>query len=108
MRRTPSNPLFLVLLAGCAVEPDPNLSETESRIDVSAFVLPSLDETARAAIVHRYDRLDPTDSIPRGLLEDAILYFDTNQAHIPKTNLFTVVDLSKYSGQDRFWLVNVT
>jgi len=95
------------VLAACAID-DPDVSSTESAVDVRAFELPSLSAPERARIVHRYERLDPDDGIPRGLLEDAIIYFDVNKAQIPKPGYFVVVDLSRYSGKDRFWLVDLT
>ncbi|MCE9576820.1 MAG: murein L,D-transpeptidase catalytic domain family protein [Deltaproteobacteria bacterium] len=97
-----------VALAGCAAEgsDELDLGATEAAVDVAAFQLPSLDAAARAAIVHRYDALDPGDEIPRGLLEDAIVYYDVNRAQLPKPEAFVVVDLSRYSGRDRFWLVD--
>jgi uncharacterized protein (TIGR03382 family) len=97
--------LVPLALAACAGD-DPALSTTESRVDVSSFALPSLSEAERAQIVHRYDSFDPTNIVPRGLLEDAILYFDVNKARIPKTQSFVVVDLSRFSGKDRFWMVD--
>ena len=93
------------VLGGCAS--DVELGEVSSAIDVDAFVLPPASATARAEIVHAYDALDPTNKIPRGMLEDAIAYFDLNASRIPKTDYFVVVDMSKYSGLDRYWLVNV-
>jgi hypothetical protein len=95
--------VFLVV-AGCAVE----TSTTSSDVDLTQFVLPSLSAAERAAIVHRYDALDPTDALPRGLLEDAIVYYDTNLALIPQPHYFAVVDFSRYSGKDRYWLVDTT
>jgi hypothetical protein len=95
---------LLIALVGCS---GPELSETQSDLDISQFTLPSLSSAERAAIVHRYDRLDPNDLVPRGLLEDAILYFDVNKTHIAKQKYFIVVDLSKYSGKDRFWMVDL-
>lgn len=92
-------------LAGCADEPD--YGTVSSDLDIDAFVLPSLPDAERAEIVRRYDRLDPTDQVPRGLLEDAILYYDMNLALIPKTKYFVVTDMSRYSGRDRYWLVDV-
>jgi hypothetical protein len=77
-------------------------------VDPSAFVLPMLTTAQRAQIVHEYPQLDPTGEVPRGLLEDAILYFDVNKAQIPQTGSFVVIDLSQYSGHDRFWLVDVS
>ena len=96
---------LLLAIVGCSGSPE--LSETQSDLDISVFTLPSLSSTERAAIVHRYDRLDPNDLVPRGLLEDAILYYDVNKAHIPKQKYVIAVDLSKYSGKDRFWMIDL-
>ncbi len=97
---------FAVVLAACAVEPV-EVGSVESALDISVFELPSLTDQERAAIVRGYDRLDPDDLVPRGLLEDAIIYFDVNQAHIPNTDHLVVIDLSLFSGKDRFWLVDL-
>jgi hypothetical protein len=92
---------------GCATE-DPDVASTsQTVIDPAAFVLPPSAAAARAQIVHRYEALDPTNAIPRGLLEDTIEFFDLNQARIPKPLFFVVIDLSQYSGHDRFWLVEL-
>src|SRR6185436_2102441 len=95
-----------LLCAACATD-DVELASTTSAIDISDFVLPSPDATERAQIVRQYDTLDPSDEVPRGLLEDAIVFFHVNRAHIPKTGSFVVIDLSRYSGLDRFWLVDL-
>lgn len=92
-------------VAGCADDVD--YGTVASDLDVDAFVLPSLPEAERAEVVRRYDRLDPTNLVPRGLLEDAILYYDMNLPLIPKTKYFVVTDMSLYSGKDRYWLVDV-
>lgn len=97
--------VLMFALVGCANDLD--LGEVESEIDVNAFVLPPASATARAEIVYKYDELDPGDLIPRGMLEDAIVYFELNNSRIPKTDYFVVIDFSKFSGKDRFWLVDV-
>ncbi|MGE5182610.1 MAG: murein L,D-transpeptidase catalytic domain-containing protein [Acidobacteriota bacterium] len=94
-------------LAGCATD-DPDVDSTQSALDITAFVLPQLTAAQRAPIVRKYDLLDPNDEVPRGLLEDAIVYYDVNQALIPQQHYFMVVDFSRYSGRDRFWLVDLT
>ena len=97
----------VVLGVGCATDEE-QLSSTSSAIaDPSAFTLPMLSDAQRASIVRKYDALDPTDLVPRGLLEDTILYFDVNKDQIPKQAYFIVVDLGQYSGHDRFWLVDL-
>jgi len=98
--------LVAVAMTGCTDELE--LGTARSDLDLSAFVLPPAASTDRAAIVHDYDLLDPGDEIPRGLLEDAIVYFDLNQARIPKTKYFVVIDFSRHSKLDRFWLVDMT
>ena len=97
---------LLVGLAACAVD-DPELGTTSSDLDVSAFVLPALAPAARAAIVRRYDALDPANKVPRGLLEDAVVYYAVNQALIPQQHYLAIADFSRYSGKDRFWLVDL-
>ncbi len=96
----------VVVVAACAA--DPALDTVSSEIDVSQFPLPALSATERAQIVHGYEHVDPTDVVPRGLLEDALVFYDVHQARIPSSGYLTVVDLSLFSGKDRFWLVDLT
>src|SRR5436190_7206603 len=106
LRASRAAALIGLAIAGCATD-DPGLASSVSEVDVNAFVLPRLSAAERMPIVHRYASLDPKADIPRGLLEDAIIYFDVNKAQIPKTSSFIVVDLSRYSGKDRFWIVDL-
>src|SRR5689334_13306156 len=76
-------------------DPDP---QSKSKVDPTMFALPDLTTAERAAIVANYDALDPTGIVPRGLLEDAIIYFDYNKPLIPKQKYIVVVDLSQYAG----------
>ncbi|MCK6538382.1 MAG: murein L,D-transpeptidase catalytic domain family protein, partial [Polyangiaceae bacterium] len=109
--------LVLLAAAGCggfdphqqAIEPEgEDVAAIPSNLDISVFDLPPAGVSARAAIIAKYPKLDPTGLIRRGLLEDAIAFFDINKPHIPKQKYFVVVDLAPYSGKDRFFLVNVT
>lgn len=95
-----------VVVAACAA--DPALDVATSEIDVSQYPLPMLSATERAAIVHGYEHVDPDDTIPRGLLEDALVFYDVHQARIANSSYLTVIDLSLFSGKDRFWLVDMT
>lgn len=96
-----------ILITGCVAE-EPDLSELSSDLDLSVFTLPELSAIQRAEIVHRYDAIDPTNQVPRGLLEDTLVYFDVNKTHIPKSQYVAIADMSLYSGKDRFWLVDLT
>jgi hypothetical protein len=99
--------MIVLAATGCATDDEPELGSVESNLDLSVFQLPSMTAAERAEIVHRYDAIDPTDKVPRGLLEDALVYFDVNAAHIPKQRYLAIADMSKYSGKDRYWLVDL-
>src|SRR5262245_8127726 len=87
--RAALGPALLVLAAsGCAgfdpntqrVEPEgEDVAAAPSALDISVFNLPPSDASERAAIVAKYPALDPTGLIRRGLLEDAIEFFDINK-----------------------------
>jgi L,D-transpeptidase-like protein len=109
--RASMNPRGVVIIAssclvGCTSD-DPDLATEPSSVNANDFVLPDLTADERAAIVHNYDALDPTGIVPRGLLEDAIIYFDFNKPLIPIQDQLVVIDLSQYSGHDRFWIVDL-
>src|ERR1044071_6449058 len=73
-----------LVIASCVDAPD--VATTTSAVaDPGAFTLPVLSDAERAAIV----------------------YYDVNLDLIPKHASFVVVDLSLYSGKDRFWLVDL-
>jgi L,D-transpeptidase catalytic domain len=108
--------LLCLAAAGCggldpgtqSVEPEgEDVAAAPSELDISLFNLPPAGAPERAAIVAKYPALDPTGVIPRGLLEDAIAFFDINKAYIPKQAYFVVVDFAPYSGEDRFFMVDV-
>ena len=98
--------VVIAVVAACSSEPELD-SSVAALVDPNAFVLPTLTAPQREQIVKRYAALDPSALVPRGLLEDAIIFFDVNKAQIPKQAYFVVVDLSRYSGDDRFWLVDL-
>jgi hypothetical protein len=93
-----------VCLAACAA--DDELSVAESPLDIADFELPAYDAVERASVVHLYESIDPSDQVPRGLLEDALVFFDHNRAAIPNDAYVAVVDMSRHSGMDRFWLID--
>jgi len=99
---------FALAGSACAVDglDEGDFSSTTSNLDITKFVHPSLAAAERTEIVRQYDALDPSNLVPRGLLEDAIVFFHVNRTNIPKSKRFVVVDLSKFSGLDRFWMVD--
>ncbi|HTQ41574.1 MAG TPA: murein L,D-transpeptidase catalytic domain family protein [Polyangiaceae bacterium] len=104
---------FALSPAGCSAEATSRENtragaQAYSIPDPSDFSLPPSSASARAAIVARYAQLDPGGVVPRGLLEDAVEYFDVNSALIPNKAYITIVDFSKFSGNDRFFIVDMT
>jgi len=95
-----------LMVAACAA--DPELDSVSSELDVSQYPLPVLSSPDRAGIVRAYEHVDPENVLPRGLLEDALVFYDVHQSRIPNLDYFVVVDLSLFSGKDRFWLVDVS
>jgi hypothetical protein len=105
--------LLFAAATGCGgFDPAPptdgeDVAAAPSSLDISVFQLPPSGLSERAAIVGKYSSLDPTGVVPRGLLEDAIAFFDINKPYIPKQASFVVVDFAPYSGEDRFFLVDL-
>jgi hypothetical protein len=93
---------FAFAVIGCTTDPG---TKTSGLAD--DFVLPFLSHSDREDIVYRYDYIDPLDEVPRGLLEDAMIFFDFNYELIPVGDVFTVIDLSRFSGEDRFWVIDL-
>ncbi|MCW5802331.1 MAG: murein L,D-transpeptidase catalytic domain family protein [Deltaproteobacteria bacterium] len=99
---------LLAVVTACAGAGDePELGVVSSELDITKFVLPPAGAAERAEIVRRFDHLDPGNTVPRGLLEDAVAYFDVNAPLIPKQDFLVVIDFSLYSGKDRYWLVDL-
>jgi hypothetical protein len=62
----------------------------------------------RTAILQKYTQVDPQGMVTRGLLEDALEFYDINKAVIANQAYIVVVDFSLFSGTIRFWLVDMT
>jgi L,D-transpeptidase-like protein len=110
--RAHSPELFVVAVAsfaalGCVGRQEDALGSLSQAVDPSAFLLPPSDAPSRAQILSRYSQLDLNGVVPRGLLEDAIEYFDLNKALIPNQAFVTVVDFTKFSGDKRFFIVDM-
>lgn len=114
----PSSYTFGVALAfagtvGCAApagdleDREPVVGSSAQALDLTKWVLPPEDAATRTEILKRYTKLDPDGIVPRGLLEDAIEYFDLNKSLIANQKFITVVDFTKFSGEKRFFIVDM-
>src|SRR5262249_446102 len=98
------------IVAACSSNPDDEVGETTEGYTIpspSHFALPPADANARAAILARYTQIDPNGVVPRGLLEDALEFYDVNHSAIPNSAYMAVVDFSQFSGNYRFFLINM-
>jgi L,D-transpeptidase catalytic domain len=118
MRLSPcAFPIALVLAAlagaGCSAPAGHDYesgssASTTSAPDPSSFTLPPSDAASRAQILSNYASVDPGGVVPRGLLEDALEFYDVNKSLITNQAYVVVVDFSRFSGEDRFFLVDMT
>lgn len=110
-RRAHAQELFVFAVASLAAAGCSRVQEetgaVAQAIDPSLFVLPPADAQSRALILSRYSHVDPKGVVRRGLLEDAIEYFDLNLALVPNQAFITVVDFTKFSGDARFFIVDM-
>jgi hypothetical protein len=99
-----------LLATGCSspAEPASSSQASISAPDPGSFTLPPSDPQQRAAILANYEYVDPQNVVPRGLLEDALEYYDINKALLPNQSHIAVVDFSQFSGHYRFFLVDMT
>lgn len=65
------------------------------------------DVTASADILEKYKHLDPKKLVPRNLLKKALLYWEANPSRFPNKKFIAVVDFSKKSRKDRFFLIDM-
>lgn len=54
-----------------------------------------------------YDHLDPGHIVPTAALKMAVEYFIANKSKIPNQNYISVIDFSKHSGKQRFFIVDL-
>lgn len=63
--------------------------------------------SSEAAILERYQYLDPEQVIDTALLKTAVLYFEANQSKFANKNRITVIDFAKRSSEKRLFIVNM-
>ena len=55
----------------------------------------------------KYSYLDPRHEVPQEALQKATDYFDANKSRFSNQNYITVIDFTKYSGNKRFFVVDM-
>jgi hypothetical protein len=114
---------LICIVSACAVRQEEELSsaedETEAESGASAqtgteasdaaraMVLPQLSDDERDRIVARYAYLDPTRIVPENLRNAAVVVYDFNKSKIPNRDYLSVVDFSKHSSEERFFIIDM-
>ncbi|QDK46618.1 hypothetical protein DOM22_16380 [Bdellovibrio sp. ZAP7] len=60
-----------------------------------------------AQIIAKYSYVDTGKTINQTMLKNAILYYHKNLAKVKNTDVLSVLDFSKYSGKQRFHIINM-
>lgn len=75
--------------------------------DAGSFVPAPVNDGDRAAILAKYDYLDPKKIVPSKALQNAVIFFDQNKSRIKNRNYITVIDYKQHSGKKRMYLINI-
>lgn len=107
---------------GCAKEdaeklqlPDETEQETVSEqviekgrlVQSRGWMEPVYTEAEVAAVMKNYEHLDPHGLIPKNLLQKTMLYFHQNISLINNKDKVAIVDFSKHSRKERFFIVEL-
>lgn len=88
--------IFVLITGNSATAASPSHTQKKSKSKIGK----NLD-------LRNYDHLDPLNLIPDRPLQRAVEYFETNKASIKNKNYMVVIDYSKRSGLERFFLVQM-
>lgn len=104
--------------AACSVASDDGSSDEDltvegeegsaSALTGADFEEPNLSPDQRDEVLGKYADLDPSHVVPKSLLNKAILFFDTNKEKIENHRYLSVVDFSRHSGKERFFIVDLS
>lgn len=61
----------------------------------------------KAAVLAKYDFVDPGHVVPKTLLENALQYYDFNKARFENDGYMVVIDMGQHSGKERFYLIGM-
>lgn len=85
---------------------DPNaLTPSEAALELREHA--SKTHFFRTVDLTQYDHLDPKKIVPKKLLEEALIYFDSNLEKIPNKDLLIVVDFKAHSSKKRQFVVDL-
>lgn len=76
--------------------------------DLDGFKESDLSTSQKTQVLAAYSHLDPQHLVPVNLLEKAVTYFDANKSKFANQKVITVIDFSKNSKSERFWVIDLT
>lgn len=88
-------------------EPSAPQLAPEQKDNIAQFKEPGSDVRTEAVLAS-YSHVDPTGQVPKSLLNKALLYFDTNKAHIQNQAFLTVVDFSQNATLARLFMIDMS
>lgn len=92
-------------------EPASSSNSTQSTTNGSTDSSSTSPGTSTSAgstdIMAKYSYVDPTKVVPSGQLKTALTYYDANLAKIKNQDYLSVIDFSQYSGNKRFFIINM-
>lgn len=74
----------------------------------TAMVEVNANASDSAAILQKYEHLDPKRLINTKALAEAVLYFEKNQSRFKNKKYISLIDFGKRSTQARFFIVNMS
>ncbi len=75
--------------------------------DLDGFKDADFTASEKTQILAAYSHLDPGHLVPVSLLEKALTYFEANKSKFANQNVISVVDFSKSSKSERFWIIDL-
>lgn len=104
-----------ITTAGCAADPSDEMEDDADQEPASSadaltlrgYVEPSYGASEKASILRGYAHLDPSDVVPKDLLEKAILFFHANKAKVSNKKYVSVIDFSRHSSKKRLFIVDM-
>jgi len=81
-----------------------NSSNTPADTDSDEIDIPVHE---RAAILAKYNHLDPNKIVPSKALTAAVLYYDKNQSRIRNKKYMSVINFGQSSKEKRFFIINM-
>lgn len=86
-------------------EPIPPRLSPEQENELSQIKEPKLSPEQIKAILEQYLYVDPHRTIPRVLLDKALVFYHVNKPYLPNPNYLSIINFSLHSSEPRFYII---